>query len=163
RQKVAGALLAGKDRGQQEAWAGARALADQRIERLLLAIAKRDSLSVEQVAFHLAGLRIKLQKGAVAITVDAERELDFGLGMRGEVIERPLLPRQLPEQGGKDRADKGRLASAVFADQGDQPGAQRVEVNANFAGKGLSQAAQSEMVQFHKSSGEVSGEIGRAS
>src|SRR5207248_10471477 len=92
RQKVASPLLAGKDRGQQETWAGARAFADHRIERLLLAIAKRDSLSVEQVAFHLAGLRIKLQKGAVAITVDAERELDFGLGMRGEVIERPLLP-----------------------------------------------------------------------
>src|SRR5205807_3036931 len=115
RQKVAGALLAGKDGGQQEAWTGPRALADHCIERLLLAVGEGRSLPVEQIAFHLTSLLIKLQKGAVGIAVDAERELDFGLGMRGEVIERPLLPRQLPEQGGKDRADKGRLASAVFA------------------------------------------------
>src|SRR5437867_1638796 len=114
RQKVPRALLAGKDGGQQEAWAGARAFADHGIERILLAVGQRRSLSVEQIALHLAGLGIKLQKRAVATTVDPERELDFGLRMRGEVIERPLLPRQLTEEGGKDRADQGRFASAVF-------------------------------------------------
>src|SRR5207245_11748907 len=144
-QKVAGPLLAGKDGAHQEAWAGARAFADHCIERLLLAVGQWRSLSVEQVAFHLAGLGIKLQKGAVAATVDAERELDFGLGMRGEVVKRQLLPRELPEQGGKDRADQSGLAGAVFSDQGDKAWPHAVEVNANFARKGLRQASESEV------------------
>ena len=56
---------------------------------------RRGWIPIEQITFHLAGLGVNLEKGPVADTVDAECELDFGLGMGGEVIKRALLAGEL--------------------------------------------------------------------
>ena len=58
--------------------------------------------------------------------------------MGGKIIKGPLLPRELAEEGRKDRTDQDGLAGAVFADQGDEPRPKGVEVDANFIRKGFS-------------------------
>ncbi len=53
------------------------------------------------------------------IDFDTECEVDFGLGMGGEIIKRPFLTGQLAEQDSEYRSDRSGLAGSVFAYDGD--------------------------------------------
>ena len=89
------------------------------LKGLLLAVGERFALPVEEIALHLAGLGIDLEERPVAGAIDTECQVDFGLGMGGEVIKRTLLAGQLAEQGSEYRSDQRGLAGAVLAHDGD--------------------------------------------
>jgi len=118
------------------------ALLDHLFERLLLAIRQRRPLAVEQVALHLTGRGCELQQRAISVAVDAEGEVDFRLRMGGEIIERTLLPRQLTEQRGEDRADECGLASTILPDDGYEPRAKRAEIDRHLIAEGFGNPAQ---------------------
>ncbi len=55
-----------------------------------------------------------LEKRQVVRTIDTECEVDFGLGMGGEIIKRSLLPWQLAEQSRKYKAEGGHRQRDLF-------------------------------------------------
>src|SRR5260370_26716472 len=123
--------------------------ADPFLKGFLLATRQRHPLAVENVALHLPRLRVQLQQRPVALPVDTERQVDLGLWVRAEVVQGPLLPRQLPEQGSEHRPDQRRLADSVFSHDGDQPPAERLKVNADAVPKGLADTTQAELMESH--------------
>jgi hypothetical protein len=90
-----------------------------------------------------------LEERPVTGTVDTEREVDFRLGMGGEVIQETLLTGQLAEQSREYRSDQRGLAGTLLAHDGDQPFAQAIEVDAYLIGEGLSNSPQPPVVQSH--------------
>jgi hypothetical protein len=68
----------------------------------------------------LAGLGVNLEERPAAGAINTERQVDFGLGMSGEVIERTLLAGELANESREDRFDQRGLASSILAHDGDQ-------------------------------------------